>query len=123
MKKAQDMYIHLKGLKIYAFHGVFAQENKIGAEYTINIRLKTDFSQAAQTDKLENTINYGEVFDVIKSEMSIPSKLLEHVVYRIAEKLFNEFLSVEEVHIELYKQNPPMGAECMHTGIEVTYFR
>ena len=54
------MYIHLKGLKIFAFHGVLPQENKVGAEYTLNLRLKTDFSQASQTDDLNYTINYAE---------------------------------------------------------------
>lgn len=44
---SNSMYIHLKGLKLYAFHGVLPQENKVGAEYTIDLRLKTDFTQAA----------------------------------------------------------------------------
>ena len=57
--KAQDMYIHLNGLKLYAYHGVFPQENRIGAEYTLNLRLKTDFSHAAENDCLEGTVNYG----------------------------------------------------------------
>ena len=48
--KAQDMYIHLNGLKLYAYHGVLPQENRIGAEYTLNLRLKTDFSHAAEND-------------------------------------------------------------------------
>lgn len=42
------MYIHLKGLKLYAYHGVLPQENQVGAEYTIDLRLKTDFTQAAK---------------------------------------------------------------------------
>ena len=85
------MYIHLKGLKIFAFHGVLPQENKVGAEYTLNLRLKTDFSQASQTDDLNYTINYAEVFEAVKEEMKIPSQLLEHVIQRIAERLFHDF--------------------------------
>ena len=61
--KQSDMYIHLKGLKFFAFHGVLPQENKVGAEYTLNLRLKTDFSRASQTDDLNYTINYAEVFE------------------------------------------------------------
>ena len=52
--KQSDMYICLNGLKLYAFHGVLPQENKIGAEYTLNLRLKTDFSRASQTDDLQS---------------------------------------------------------------------
>ena len=75
--KQSDMYIHLKGLKFFAFHGVLPQENKVGAEYTLNLRLKTDFSRASQTDDLNYTINYAEVFEAVKEEMKIPSQLLE----------------------------------------------
>ena len=51
------MYVHLKGLKIYAYHGVLPQENRIGAEYTIGLQLRTDITTAAETDNLDNTVN------------------------------------------------------------------
>lgn len=114
------MYIHLKGLKLYAFHGVLPQENRVGAEYTVNLRLKTDFSQAAQTDCLEGTVNYAEVFEAVKQEMQISSQLLEHVAYRIANRLLHDFPAIEEVDVELYKQNPPMGADCEQVGISLS---
>ena len=106
--KPTNMYIHLKGLKIYAYHGVLPQENKIGAEYTIDLQLKTDFTKAADTDQLEGTVNYAAVFETVKAEMAVPSKLLEHVSCRIARRLLLDF-PIEEVKIALYKQNPPMG--------------
>lgn len=114
------MYIHLKGLKLYAFHGVLPQENRVGAEYTVNLRLKTDFSRAAQTDSLEGTVNYAEVFEAVKQEMQISSQLLEHVAYRIANRLLHDFPAIEEVDVELYKQNPPMGADCEQVGISLS---
>ena len=55
MKQATDMYIHLKGIRLYAYHGVLPQENRVGAQYTIDLRLKTDFTLAAETDRLEGT--------------------------------------------------------------------
>lgn len=115
------MYIHLKGLKIFAYHGVLPQENKVGAEYTLNLRLKTDFSQASQTDNLMYTINYAEVFEIVKEEMKISSQLLEHVIQRIARRLFQVFPQITEIKIALFKQNPPMGAECQATGVESIY--
>ena len=109
--KQSDMYIHLKGLKLFAFHG----------EYTLNLRLKTDFSRASQTDDLNYTINYAEVFEAVKEEMKIPSQLLEHVIQRIAGRLFHDFPQITEIKIALFKQNPPMGAECQETGVESIY--
>ena len=123
MKPTANMYIHLKGLKLYAYHGVLPQENQVGAEYTIDLRLKTDFIQAAETDRLEGTVNYAEVFNAVKKEMEIPSQLLEHVAWRIARRLLDDFPTISEVDIALYKQNPPMGADCSHMGVEATYLR
>lgn len=117
------MYIHLKGLKLYAYHGVLPQENQVGAEYTIDLRLKTDFTQAAETDRLEGTVNYAEVFNAVKKEMEIPSQLLEHVAWRIARRLLDDFPTISEVDIALYKQNPPMRADCSLVGVEATYLR
>lgn len=118
--KPTDMYIHLKGLNLYAYHGVLPQENRIGAEYTIDLRLKTDFTPAAETDDLTGTVNYAAVFETVKDEMAIPSRLLEHVSRRIAARLLRDF-PLEEVRIALYKQNPPMGADCRQVGVEATY--
>lgn len=123
MKPTANMYIHLKGLKLYAYHGVLPQENQVGAEYAIDLRLKTDFTQAAETDRLEGTVNYAEVFNAVKKEMEIPSQLLEHVAWRIARRLLDDFPAISEVNIALYKQNPPMGADCSRVGVEATYFR
>lgn len=117
------MYIHLKGLKLYAYHGVLPQESQVGAEYTIDLRLKTDFTQAAETDRLEGTVNYAEVFNAVKKEMEIPSQLLEHVAWRIARRLLDDFPTISKVDIALYKQNPPMGADCSQVGVEATYLR
>lgn len=114
------MYIHLKNLKLYAYHGVLPQENRVGAEYSISLRLKTDFSAAAQTDQLVGTVNYAEVFEAVKQEMEVPSQLLEHVAYRIACRLLHDFHTIEEVDIEVYKQNPPMGADCEKVGVSLS---
>ena len=118
-----EMYIRLDGLKFYAFHGVLPQEASVGAEYTLNLRLKTDFRKAAEQDALDGTINYASVFEAAREEMSIRSQLLEHVAYRIARRLFHDFAQLEEIRLELFKQNPPMGADGKRIGIETTYHR
>ena len=121
--KPESMYIRLEGLRFFAFHGVLPQETKVGAMYTVNLRLKTDYSAAAQTDELTDTINYAEVYQAVKNEMQVPSKLLEHVSHRIAQRIMNTFSTVEKIEIALYKENPPMEAECKNIGVEATYTR
>lgn len=112
--------IFIKGLRIYAHHGVMPQETAIGAYFTIDITITTDFNNAIETDELDGTISYADVYDVIKREMSVPSKLLEHAAGRIVKALMTEYENISEINITLTKENPPMGADCSGAGIEIT---
>lgn len=89
----------------------------MGAFFILNLSVLADLSQAVETDSLEGTISYAEVFEVVKAEMAIPSNLLEHVAGRICRALLQRFPSAEAVHLELFKENPPMGAECAGGGV------
>ena len=98
--KATSMYICLEGLKFFARHGVAPQETGVGAHFTI-----------------------ADVHTAVKEVMKTPSRLLEHVCERIAERLFHDFPVLEEIDIRLYKENPPMGADCQKVGVAVHYDR
>ena len=113
--KPTQMYVRLDGLRFYARHGVLPQETKVGAEFTVDLRLAADFSCAAEMDELEGTLNYAEVFERVKAEMEISSKLLEHVAYRIARRLLHDFPALTEVQIGVYKQR--------RVGVEAVYRR
>ena len=121
--KPQNMNISLEGIRLFAYHGVLEQERIVGAMYTINLVLTTDFLQASMTDNLEHTINYAEVYQCVREEMKKPSQLLENVIYRIAERLFVVFPTLTTIKIGLYKENPPMEADCRQVGVEATYTR
>lgn len=117
--KINKSYIFLKGIRFYAYHGVAPQENLIGNEYIIDLKLGVDISKAMQTDEVTDTVNYAEVYNVIKTEMDIPSKLLEHVGKRIVKQLFKQFATIEDIDLFLSKRNPPMGADIESAGIEL----
>lgn len=117
--KINNSYIYLKEIRCYAYHGVAPQENLIGNEYVIDLKLKVDISRASQTDDVEDTVSYADVHELVKTEMAISSKLLEHVGGRIATKLFEVFPTIEEIELRLSKRNPPMGADIDAAGIEI----
>ena len=71
--KINNSYILLKDICCFAYHGVAPQENIIGNEYIINLKLKVDISQAIQTDDVVDTVNYAEIHEAVKAEMCIPS--------------------------------------------------
>lgn len=116
--KTISSYITLQEIHFYAYHGVAAQETKVGNDYVIYLKIKTDLSQAGTSDEVEDTINYAHLVDAMKQEMAIPSKLLEHVGHRIICRLFEQFPTIEAIDLKLQKRNPPMGADIESAGIE-----
>lgn len=121
--KTQSMNIILNEMKFYSYHGVLPQENTVGAEYKVSLDIETDFSEAAATDNLDGTINYADIHKAVKEEMNIPAKLLEHLAYRISKRLFCDFPTIKSIDITIFKENPPMGADCKNVGVKVKYFQ
>lgn len=112
-------YIYLKDLRFYAFHGVMPQERITGGEFVVNVRVKYPVDKAVETDNVADTINYAEIYEIVKREMNVPSCLLEHVAGRIGMSIFDEMPDVEAVDISVTKSNPPFGADCSGAGVEI----
>ena len=85
----------------------------------VNIALKGNFSKAASNDKLEDTIDYVDVYKIVKKEMAIRSNLIEPVAQRIAENLKNTFAAISSLSVELIKKNPPIGGEVDEVSIVI----
>ena len=111
--------IYLRNVRFHAFHGVLPQEGIVGNDYLVNLVLDYDFSSAMQTDELQGTLNYAEVYQKVREEMAVPSKLLEHVAGRIAHRLFSDFPEIQKLQLSITKVNPPMGADSDGAGVEV----
>ena len=118
------MKISLSTLDFYAFHGVLPQERIVGGSYLVDVALDVNVSAAAYNyDELTGTVNYAAVYEAVKAEMQVPSKLLEHVVMRIARRLLDDFSLVRQVEISLTKVNPPMGASCKGASVKLCLSR
>lgn len=104
-------FIELKNMRFYAYHGVLEQERITGNEFLVNLKITTNFSKAIDSDDVNDTLNYAEVFDVVKEEMQQPSDLLEHVAGRIFKKLKTTFSQIEFLEVRLAKLNPPVAGE------------
>ena len=109
--KLDSSYINLLGLRFHAYHGVLEQEQIVGNDYCLDVRMKYDISKAMLSDNIDDTLNYAKAYELIREEMMIPSRLLEHVAYRIGSRLIKQFPEIENIDIRLMKKNPPMGAD------------
>ena len=109
--------IEVNGIKLYGFHGCLEEEGLIGGNYVVDISLTTDFQLAAETDTLENTIDYVIVNQIVKQEMAIRSKLIEHVGQRIVERIKNEIGSLLQIRIKVVKICPPINGDVKNVAI------
>ena len=103
--------IKVSGIKLYAYHGCLEEEAKIGCNYIVDVSIETDFSEAAKKDDLNKTVDYVKVYEVVKAEMAIRSKLIEHVAKRITDKLIKNISLIRTVDVTLKKLNPPVNGE------------
>jgi dihydroneopterin aldolase len=111
--------IKLEDLEFYAFHGHFAEEQKIGGYFIVNVELVVAFDKACQSDNLEDTVDYKAIYDCIAGEMSISSALLEHLAERIVKKLLKLSLKIKSVNVKISKMNPPFGGKVKSVTVEV----
>lgn len=111
--------IFIDGMQFYAYHGVFEAENEIGQIFIVDVSLDVDLKHAGETDDLEHTVNYGAVYEDVKRETQIQSKLLEHVAERIAKTLFNHYNQIMALKVKITKQNPPIPGVYDGVGVEI----
>jgi len=104
------MTLHLEGIHLYAYHGCYESENKIGSPYVVQVSIETKDMQAVETDNLADAIDYTKVYDIVREEMAISSKLIEHVGGRILKSLKKAFGDVS-FEIKIMKINPPVHGE------------
>ena len=117
--KLESSYIYIKGVRFRAYIGVSELERKVGNDYVADLRLRFHIGKAMLTDNVNDTISYADVYDIVKTVMQQPAKLLEHTAYRIAEATIKVFPDIESIDLNLTKINPPMGADCSGAGVEL----
>jgi dihydroneopterin aldolase len=109
--------IEVNGIKLYAFHGCLEEEARIGGHYVVDVTISTDFSLAAETDDLSKTVDYVAVNAIVKEEMAIRSKLIEHVGQRIFSRIKNELNGVSELFLKITKISPPINGDVSNVAI------
>lgn len=95
--------IFLEGMVFYGFHGVSPEEKSRGQRFIVDVELHTDLEPAARSDSLEDTVNYGDVFRLVKAIMEGPRhNLIESLAQEIANRVLSEY-PVGEVRVRVKK--------------------
>jgi 7,8-dihydroneopterin aldolase/epimerase/oxygenase len=109
--------IALEGIEFFAYHGVHEEEQRIGNRYQVDIQVTTDFSEAAENDKLRDTVNYGDLYEIISGVMKIKARLLEHIAQLIISNVRKRYPEIEKVEVSVSKFNPPIGGVCTRAKV------
>lgn len=100
--------ILVEGIKLYAYHGCMEEEGRIGRSFSVDVMIETDLTRSSLNDRLTDTIDYVKVYDVVKEEMAVRSKLIEHAARRIIDHLKRRFPKIISVEVKVTKLNPPI---------------
>ncbi len=110
--------ISLEGMKFYAYHGVYEEEQIIGNYFTVDVNIQTNFKKAAESDDVFETINYETVYLVVQSVMKKKAKLIETLIENIIKELKHQFSTIQSVQVRIEKANPIPGAQLSHSAVE-----
>lgn len=114
------MTIELVGMEFHAFHGCLEEERRDGNTFVVDFRGKANLRKPAESDNLEDTIDYSKVYDIVAAEMAKPSNLLENVARRIVDAFMGAGMKFWFVQVRISKKNPPVGGVCSWSRVTAT---
>lgn len=113
--------IVLSGLTFYAHHGALAEERALGQRFVVDARLELDLAPAGRSDDLARTVNYADVWLVIREVVEGPPlSLVEAVAERVAAAILERFEQVEAAWVRVFKPSAPIsGAVVGDVSVEI----
>ncbi len=111
--------VKVNNIRVYAYHGCLKEESIIGSDYRVDVEVTADLTKASISDDLTDTVDYVHINYIVKEEMKIKSKLLEHVGKRILDRIFKEIKIVSAADVTVSKINPPIGGDVETVSINL----
>lgn len=113
--------VSLEGIEFHAYHGIHSEENKLGNRFTVDIHVEAEFKKAMLDDDLKSTVDYGHLYQIAKSHMQEPVKLLEHLGHLMIQDILVAYPNLQKVTILIKKHNPPLGGVVNFSVVTVSY--
>ena len=112
--------IEIENMEFYAYHGHFKEEQVVGNKFLVTVSIETRVDAAAESDNLNDALDYQKVYRIIKDQMQIKSYLIENIADRIVSGLYKE-LGDKIIHLrlKLSKITPPLGGKIDKVSIIV----
>ncbi len=103
--------VSLEDMEFRACHGCYDLEKIVGNRFTVNLSVTAEIGDAALRDDIGGTVNYLNVYDTVRRQMSEASDIIENVALRIIDAIYADFRQVRHVKVTVSKLAPPLGGK------------
>ena len=116
--------IILRDLGFYGYHGLFAEEEKLGQRFFVDLECGVDLTAPGETDAIGHTVSYTDIYDVVKSTFEGQrTKLIEALAHNIVTALFAGFADINWIIIRIRKPEAPIAMVRGEAAIELHRLR
>ncbi|QXV64228.1 dihydroneopterin aldolase [Mucilaginibacter sp. 21P] len=113
--------VALEGIEVFAYHGFYPEEQKIGTRFLIDVYVTFEQKGTFADDTLNHTVNYEELYAIIREEMANTRKVIENVAEAILKRIMDAFSFIDFAEIVIKKQNPPFNGPIKQSVISLSY--
>ncbi|GAL82803.1 dihydroneopterin aldolase [Sporocytophaga myxococcoides] len=114
----EDIEVALEGLEFFAYHGLYEEETKTGNRFIVDVKVNYPKINYL-SDDISEVVDYVKLFQIVKLEMEVPSKLLEVVAQKIVDAIFNLYPNITSAEATVSKMNPPLGSLCKKSKVTI----
>lgn len=112
--------ILLNQMEFYGYHGLYTEENRLGQRFYVDAELMLNLSKSAASDEMNDSIDYGEVYECVRGVMEgTPKNLVEAVAEHISTELFDQFRQLQACTIKVTKPDPPIPGHYQSVAVEL----
>ncbi|WP_458415232.1 dihydroneopterin aldolase [Schinkia sp. CFF1] len=112
--------IYVTKMEFYGYHGVLPEENRLGQRFIVDLALELELKNAGQTDDLNETVNYADVYALTQEIVEgAPYKLIETVAEQLAQALLTSFPKVAFCTVKIIKPDPPIKGHYESVAVEI----
>ena len=112
--------IFLRGMRFMACHGVLPHEREVPQPFEVDVEMGLDLRAAGESDDLDDTVNYAEVYDVVSTALTVTRKyLIEALAEEIADDLLRDFDALRWVRVTVHKPAAPIDGIFSNVGVTI----
>ncbi|WP_071458836.1 dihydroneopterin aldolase [Bacillus massilinigeriensis] len=112
--------IYVNGMQFYGYHGVFPEETKLGQRFAVDLAVEADLSKAGKSDRLEDSINYADLYETCREVVEgKPLKLVEAVAEKITAAVLARFPLAAACTVKVIKPDPPIPGHYHSVQVEI----